>query len=164
MDSVQELVSVLSEKGEAMEEMVALLEEEQRCVVELDLPALEENSQKKEAAIGRMKGLNECSSRLMFQTGAEYGISEGVNLSALIAHMDHPLVGEMERMQRGLIAVYDSMERLLSVNHGLVERSIQNMDASLAHIRKRLNLPDTYSGDGRISGMAMEGRIFRREI
>lgn len=162
-DSVEELIALLTEKGCVLQEMLAILEEEQRCIVALDVANLEASGEKKEEVIARMRELNDRCRRVVERAGAECGVSGEVSLTPIIARLDTPAGERLADLQGRLLSIYGSMDQLLATNRGLIEGSIQNMENSLAFFQRFLRFADTYGNGGHMVEGAVEGSIVYRE-
>jgi len=162
-NSVEELINALTEKGSVLQEMLAILEEEQRCIVELDIASLEASGERKVKVIERMQGLNDRCRRFIEQAGVECGVEEPFTLTPLIARLDVPEGERLTDLQSRLLSIHSSMDQLLSVNRGLIEESIHSMDHSLAFFQRILRFADTYGNGGHMVEGAVEGSIVYRE-
>lgn len=163
-DSVKSLIVALSEKGDAMLEMLGVLREERRCVEGLDMSGLERSGREKERIMERMLAMNSNCRKLLARAGARRGASDADTLSQLMAVADRNEADELGRVRAGLLSSAGDIDREAALNRGILERSINSMEKTMAFCIKLLNNSDTYRSNGAPSDAVAGGRIIRREV
>src|SRR6185369_3908365 len=87
---VSDLISALTEKGALLREMRRLLQEEQSCLVSLDLARMEENQQEITGALDRMERLSDDCRDMIGSIGSRLGLPGNATLSPIIARVGQP--------------------------------------------------------------------------
>ncbi len=162
--NVKELISLLVVKGLTMEELVQSHAEEQRCIVALDLAALQENSKKKAETMATLTELQRECRRLMREAGSELGLGEVPTLSTLVSAADETVQVELRPLQRRLAWLATTLEKQQEMNRGMLENSLSRVRCSMALFGQLLGGRDTYGAQGRLNSGALSGRVLHREI
>lgn len=148
--SIEELIATLSEKGELLRNLKALLQEEQVCLISLDLARLEENQQEMTAAMDRMVRLSEACKAMIASLGAELGLPGSPTLSPIIDRLAQPEQNALRAAQAMIAEDADALGGELALNRGLLEDSLKVVDRSVGFFNRLFNPGDTYGVAGSI--------------
>lgn len=148
--AVTELLAALSEKGELLTRLNALLEEERSSLTSLDLAGLEENQQDVNEAMERLATLSESCRRMIGSLGAEFGLGETVSLTPVIAQLAGAEKGALQEAQALVAARSRALSGTLALNRGLLEDSLNVVDGSVSFFNRLFNPGDTYGMGGSI--------------
>jgi len=148
--SVVELIAALSEKGELIKRLKALLQEEQSCLVSLDLARMEENQQEIVAGMERMARLSEQCRAMIAALSAGLGIAGNSTLSPIIERLAPTEQKALREAQAGIAADSRALGGALSLNRGLLEDSLKVVDRSVSFFNRLFNPGDTYGVAGSI--------------
>jgi hypothetical protein len=162
--SLVELIRLLSGQEQAMEELMAALTEEERCIASADLASLDRSGRRKEAAIACLMQLKSACIDLMVQIGAARGASETRSLSPLISAMSAAEQMEVRPLQQRLVWLAVVLERQLELNRGMLVNSLDLVRSSMALFGRLLGGFDTYGARGQVSRCKVWGSILHREI
>jgi hypothetical protein len=148
---IAELISKLAEKGTLLQEMRRLLQQEQACLVALDLAGLEENQQQIAGTMARMEELSGSCKEMIAALGAELGLPGGATLTPIIARLAQPEQGALRAAQTRISADSQAMGGELALNRGLLEDSIKVVERSVSFFNRLFNPGDTYGMGGMVS-------------
>jgi flagellar biosynthesis/type III secretory pathway chaperone len=158
------LITCLSENEKVLTELAFSLKEEQRCIVEMDLPSLEENSGRKEEITARLIHVRAECGALMQQAGCELGISEIPSLSTLIAAAAATDQTKLRPLQQRLMMLAQALERQHDMNRRMLENSIVMIKNSMVLFGRLLGGCDTYGAQGQINNGRSSGSFLRQEL
>ena len=162
--SIEELAKALSEKGALLKELKALLQQEQSCLVSLDLARLEENQQEIAGKMERMARLSEECRAMIASIGAELGLPGKATLSPIIARLAQPERKALAEAQALVADASGALGGALALNRGLLEDSIRVVDRSVNFFNRLFNPGDTYGGAGSIVARRGGSRFVCKEI
>jgi len=162
--SIADLISTLSEKGALLQQMRRLLQQEQSCLVALDLAGLEENQQVIAATMQRMEELSGSCKAMIAALGAEQGLPGGTTLSPIIARMAQPEQGALREAQARVAADSKALGGTLALNRGLLEDSLKVVDRSVNFFNRLFNPVDTYGLAGSMVARRGGSRFVCKEI
>lgn len=148
--AVTELLAALSEKGELLTRLNALLEEERSSLTALDLARLEENQQDVNEAMERLAALSDSCRRTIGSLGAELGLGETVSLTPVIGRLAGPEQVALQEAQALVAARSRALSGTLALNRGLLEDSLNVVDGSVNFFNRLFNPGDTYGVGGSI--------------
>jgi len=162
--SVTELIAALSEKGALLQEMRRLLQEEQSCLVSLDLARLEENQQEVACAMERMTLLSDACRTMISAVGAQLGLAENSTLSPIIARVAQPEQAALTEAQARIAADSQALGGALELNSALLEDSLKVVDRSVSFFNRLFNPGDTYGLAGSLVARRGGSRFVCKEI
>ena len=149
--NIAELISKLAEKGALLQDMRRLLQQEQACLVALDLAGLEENQQEIAGTMERMEALSRGCKEMIAALGAELGLPGDATLTPIIARLAQPEQGALRAAQTWITADSKDMGGDLALNRGLLEDSIKVVERSVSFFNRLFNPGDTYGMAGLVS-------------
>ena len=162
--NIADLISKLAEQGTLLQEMRRLLEQEQSCMVSLDLARLEENQQEIAGTMERMAQLSDACREMIAAIGAEQGLPGGATLSPIIARLAHPEKGALQEAQARISADSKALSGALTLNRTLLEDSLRMVDRSVSFFNRLFNPGDTYGLAGSIVARRGGSRFVCKEI
>lgn len=162
--SIAVLIASLTEKGELLKQLKVLLQEEQSCLIALDLAKLEENQQEITAAMERMAQLSKGCKSMIDSLGAELGLAGNVTLSPVIARLAQPEQQALREAQSKVAADSRALGGALDLNRGLLEDSLKMVDKSVNFFNRLFNPGDTYGVAGAIVSRRGGSRFVCKEI
>lgn len=162
--SMDSLISLLSENEQVLDDLASALDEEQRCIVELDLKRLGENSSRKRQLMSRLGEFRQEGMRLLREAGNELGCKETTDLSGLLTVAGARERARLAPLQQRLVTRARSVARQHEVNRRILEKSNGMINSSLSLCARMLGGCDTYGAQGRISNGMAGVSILRREI
>ena len=162
--SLDRLISLLSENEQVLDDLAATLDEEQRCIVELDLQRLGENGSRKGQIMVRLGQFREEGMKLIRQAGSETGCAETKDLSGLLAGLGVRERARLAPLQQRLVERTRSVERQHENNRRILEKSNGMINSTLSHIVSALGGCGTYGAQGRVSNSMAGVGLLRREI
>jgi len=148
--NIAELIAALSDKGELLNQLHSLLQEEQNCLTSLDLARLEENQQEMMSAMERLARLSENCKKMMEAIGSELGLAGEVSLSPIIARLAQPEQKALREAQVKISTGSHSLGGALALNRGLLEDSLKVVDRSVNFFNRLFNPGNTYGVAGSI--------------
>ena len=162
-DRVSRLISLLSEKESALQELLQLLEEERNCLLQHDMEKLQSQAKKKLELYDRLTGSARLCRQLIDQLGAELGVAGAHNLSPLLQRLPQPQRETLQGLQRRLLVLGSAMLQLSSLNGHLIKGALLTVTRSLEFFGRIFNRGNTYGASGRLVGGASGPRLLRRE-
>jgi hypothetical protein len=162
--SIVELIAALAEKGALLKQLKGLLQQEQSCMISLDLARLEENQQEIVGAMDRMARLSEGCQALIGSIGAELGLPGNATLSPIIARLAQPEQRALREAQAAVTADSHALGGALTLNRGLLEDSLKVVDRSVSFFNRLFNPGDTYGLAGSIVSRRGGSRFVCKEI
>ncbi|ACM18999.1 flagellar biogenesis chaperone FlgN [Geotalea daltonii FRC-32] len=161
---IDELIRALREKGALLDEMYQLLEEEQNCIIALDMARLETNQSEVDSAMGRLERLNGNCRNLLAKTGAALGLEDNGSLSPLIARTAGQERLALQGLQTDLTTSTTAVDNLLAMNRNLLQDSLGLVDRSLNFFNSLFNNPTTYGQAGTMRTNNGGARLVCKEI
>jgi hypothetical protein len=162
--STAQLIDTLSEKGTLLQEMKGLLQQEQACLVALDLAGLEENQQRISDTMDRMAQLSGSCRAQVAALGAEVGLAGDATLSPIIARLSQPDQGALREAQARVAAQSQGLDGALALNRGLLEDSLKVVDRSVSFFNRLFNPGETYGLAGSLVSRRGGSRFVCKEI
>jgi len=159
-----QLITLLSEKRDLLEKMLPYLEEERRCIVELDMARLSVVAEQKSELLDMLQETSKASRLLMQQLAGEMGMPEAQSLSPLLTKLEEPQQEELRGLQGAILASGAAFERLLRSNGDLLKGALLTVDRSLEFFGRVLNNSTTYGEAGRMVGGANRSRFLSGEV
>jgi flagellar biosynthesis/type III secretory pathway chaperone len=159
-----QLVTVLTSKRTSMEELLVVLKDEQRSIIEIDLMSLETLDYRKRDLLTAMDRNNaEC--RLLYKEAAvELKLDKAETLSPIISKASPPVREILKSLQAKLLEHGDAMNRLLDFNRELLEGSLRHVRETLAFFNSVMQTrSSTYGDAGRMITAGNEVRLVCKE-
>jgi flagellar biosynthesis/type III secretory pathway chaperone len=160
------LVDVLREETKLARELVETLQEDQRRILEQDIPGLEQSNGGKETLVIRFESLEQARRDATGQLAARLGLSpEEASLSVLCERLG-PEARHLQEAAESLRAVIGSLKELVEIGRGFLEQSIVGIRGLLSLIQS-LRTPATHTYDARGRSAAPESSasvVVRREV
>jgi flagellar biosynthesis/type III secretory pathway chaperone len=159
-----QLVSALSSKSTALEELIALLQDEQRSIIEIDLAGLESLDARKRELLTSM-GRNNAECRLLLKAAAEeLKIEKTESLSPLISKVAPPLRDTLKGLQSRLLELGDTLNKILDFNRELLEGSLRHVRESMEFLNSFFTRRSTYGEAGGMLQSSNGVRLVCKEI
>jgi dsRNA-specific ribonuclease len=162
--SIEELISKLAEKGTLLQEMRRLLQQEQSCLVALDLTRLEENQQEIARTMEKMEQLSDTCKAMIAAIGAELGLPGNATLSPIIDRMAQPEKGALKEAQSRIAADSKALGGDLALNRGLLEDSLKVVERSVSFFNRLFSPGDTYGLAGSLVSRRGASHFVCKEI
>jgi flagellar biosynthesis/type III secretory pathway chaperone len=163
-EHIAALKTVLVEKQGLLECLSAVIEEENRYVVELDSSPLASTSARKEQVFEKIARLNEKCRTVLESTNQELGLPRGSSLSQVVGRLKSPERDVLRSLQEKLIVVAKKNEQLLALNKELLESSLSLIDRSMKFFSGLLNSGGTYGMSGRMLDVPSAARLVCKEM
>lgn len=160
-----QLVTVLSSKRTSMEELLALLQDEQKNIIDIDLHGLATLDGRKRELLTAMDRNNaEC--RLLFKSAAlELKLDKAETLSPIIEQAGPQVRETLKGLQARILELGQAMNRLLDFNRELLEGSLAHVRESIAFFNSVMQRQSSTYGDaGRMLDSGKKVRLVCREI
>lgn len=163
-EKIAQLTAALTEKGTLLAELKGLLQEEQDCLVSLDLPRLEENQQQVVEMMERMVRLSEACKAMIGSISTQMGLTGNTTLSPIIERLAQPEQQQLKKAQAAIAADSSALGGALALNRGLLEDSLKVVDRSVSFFNRLFNPGDTYGVAGSIVTSRGGSRFICKEI
>lgn len=164
VETLLQLITLLSEKREILEKVLPLLEQENRCIVALDLDGLGEVLELKGGLLDRLQETSERSRLVLKQLACELGVPEAESVSPLLAKLEPPQRELLRGLQGALLESGAAFERLLGMNGELLQGALGTVNRSLDFFGRLFNRNATYGGAGKFVTGAPRPRIVSGEV
>jgi hypothetical protein len=164
INSLKELIAVLSEKAVLLESVQKALEEERRCLIECRPEGLDEKTRDAEESISRLNKLNSRFRTLLARTGEELGLPGVETLSALIPAVEPQKRIQLKELQERCFSAAGAIGGIIALNQALIKNSLEIIGHSLSLFSNLLGGAETYGAAGRVSSGKAAAGIFCREI
>jgi flagellar biosynthesis/type III secretory pathway chaperone len=162
-EGIARLIELLTEKEGALQELLHLLEEEQACLVQLDMAKLQSQAERKQELYDRLTRSARLCRQLIDQLAGELGVAGAHNLSPLLPAMPLPQRETLQGLQQRLLDLGKGLEKLSSLNGHLLQGALGTVNRSLEFFGRMFNRSTTYGGAGQMVAVAPAARLLRRE-
>ncbi len=147
---VLELTAALDEETRLARELVEVLQQDQKRVVERDVEGLEKSNREKEELVLRLHGVETTRRELVATLAARLGLDPQHARVAAICERLGSEGAPLETAAQNLRAVLSSLQELVAVGRGFLEQSILGIRSLLSLIQSlRTPEPQTYDASGR---------------
>ncbi|MBU5611493.1 flagellar protein FlgN [Geomonas azotofigens] len=146
--SIVELIAALCEKGVLLDQMQALLQEEQECMSSLDMARLEENQQEIGAGMERLAKLSEQCQQMIAAIGTDLGMPGNTTLSPIIERLSAPEKQALKEAQQSVTGNAQALQGALALHRRLIEDSLNVVGRSVNFFNRLFNPGQTYGGAG----------------
>jgi hypothetical protein len=159
-----QLVTALSSKRDEMGKLLQLLQEEQKCIIEVDIAELENLESRKRDLLGVMER-GSAEYRLLLKDAArELKLEKAENLSPIIQKISSPLRETLSLLQSSLLEIGDSLNRVLDFNRDLLTGSLNHVRENMAFFDAVMNRRKTYGEAGTMVMNGNKSRLVCKEI
>jgi hypothetical protein len=162
--SISELLTALTEKVALLKELQVLSQQEQSCLVALDLQSLDENQQKLEEVMDRMERVTNRCRGLISAIAIDLGLSGHTSLSPIISRMKQPEQGALKEAQAQVMAESKALNGVLALNRGLLEESLDVVQRSVEFFNRLFNPGETYGVAGSLVARRGGSRFVCKEV
>ena len=162
-DEVSRLIALLSEKEDALQELLGLLEEERSCLVQMDLERLQSQAERKQELYDRLTGSARLCRQLIDRIAGEQGVPGAHTLSPLLPGLPQPQRETLLGLQERLLGLGRGMDKLSSLNAQLLQTALLTVNRSLEFFGRIFNRSTTYGGAGRMVAGSSGPKLLRRE-
>ncbi|QXE90341.1 flagellar protein FlgN [Geomonas subterranea] len=146
--NVVELIAALCEKGVLLDQMQALLQEEQECMASLDMARMEENQQEITAGMERLARLSGQCQGMIAAIGADLGMPGESTLSPIIERLGAPEKQALKEAQDSVTGNARALHGALALHRRLIEDSLNVVGRSVNFFNRLFNPGQTYGGAG----------------
>ncbi|MBJ6801199.1 flagellar protein FlgN [Geomonas propionica] len=146
--NVVELIAALCEKGVLLDQLQALLQEEQECMTSLDMARLEQNQQEIAAGMERLERLSGQCRQMIASIGADLGMPGNSTLSPIIERLAAPEKEALKEAQQSVTGNARALQGALALHRRLVEDSLNVVGRSVNFFNRLFNPGQTYGGAG----------------
>ena len=160
-----QLVNALSGKRASMEELLLILQNEQRSIIDIDLDSLTTlEGRKKELLTAIERNNAEC--RLLFKEASlELNLDKVENLTPIISVAPPPVCHDLKGLQTKLRELGHTMKQLLDFNKELLEGSLSHMRESITFFNSVMQRQgSTYGYAGNMLDSGNKVRLVCKEI
>lgn len=163
VQSVQELITSLTENDRVIGELLQLLEEEQQNVVQLQGERVEAVAGRIRDLLARLEAAASDIRRILARLAREVGLQDGTTLSLIIPHVALPQRKSLEELRAGLIERGELVNGLLEFNRELLSGGLQAVNSALEFFKTVMTRRATYGDQGRLLDGANGARLVNRE-
>ncbi|WP_129124768.1 flagellar protein FlgN [Geomonas oryzae] len=146
--SIAELIAALCEKGILLDQLQALLKEEESCMISLDLARMEENQQEIAAGMERLAKLSEQCRLMIASVGAELGMPGNQTLSPIIERVGAAQKRALAEAQQSVTGNAKALQGALALHRRLIEDSLNVVGNSVNFFNRIFNPGHTYGVAG----------------
>lgn len=163
-NTVAELITVLSEKEAIMNELIGLLKQEQRSIVDIDLPGMELADEKKRAMLVKLEDSNNRFRQILKDAAAELDVAEAANLTCLLPRIGSSQRSALQGLQARLLELGANLDRTLLFNRELLQGSLRTVNRSLDFFQGLFRRSTTYGHAGGMVSSSASARLVCKEI
>jgi flagellar biosynthesis/type III secretory pathway chaperone len=160
---IPQLIEALDRKRNELKELLHLTEEEQRCIIEIDMAGLEILENNKRDLLMSMENTNTNCKQLLKEAAEECRLEGADSLSPIIHRVPSPLREKLSELQSGLLDLGQSLNKALEFNAELLANSIRHVEDSLGFLSSFLTTSTTYGESGSMVRTSDEVRLVRKE-
>jgi hypothetical protein len=151
------LIDILGREATLFEEFLQLLEEQQRALVEKDLPALQEITEKLQEKTVKSRLLDQERQKVVAEIKASRGLDGDLNVTRLLEITDDERADQLRRLRGLILKLHDQVTEVRNRNALLINRSREYVARTMKMLSE-LNMPEpAYSaaGNQRSEGQAL---------
>jgi flagellar biosynthesis/type III secretory pathway chaperone len=163
-NSTDRLIEALIQKEVALAELLQVMEQEQRSIMEVNLGNLEVQVERKKEAFARLQQSTALCRQLMTQLAGELELPGAERLSQLLPKLAAPQREELQRLQGHLLEMGEVLKRAESTNKSLLEGALITVNRTLDFFGRIFSRSNTYGEAGRMVGAGCSPRLLRREV
>jgi len=162
---INHLIDCLREKESLLEKLILLLDDEQNRIVHLDAAGLESCTEEKNRALNALARKKACCREALDSVARDVSLPADGNLSAILEKVGSPdSRAVLENLQRRIIELVDSLNRINNVNRDLLTSSLSLVNRSLDFFAGRMGTVRTYGDTGRVESRVPGGSFVRAEM
>ena len=161
--SIPQLLSLLDSKRNELQELLSLTEQEQRCIIEIDIPGLESLDNRKRELLQTMEKTNADCRKLLQEASHECQLVKVDGLTPIISRVAPPMQDKLKGVQTGLVELGDALNRAMEFNGELLVNSVRHIQDSLGFLSSFFTTSTTYGEAGSMVRNADEVRLVCKE-
>jgi flagellar biosynthesis/type III secretory pathway chaperone len=161
--SIQELISSLTDNDQVIEELLRLLNQEQESITRLQGDRLEEVAGRIRDLLNRLEGATSDVRRLLANLARELGLKDEATLSRIIPLLPPHQRGALEVLRARLLENGQQVNTLLEFNRELLSGGVQAVNSALDFFKSIMTRRTTYGGQGQLLDGANGVRLVNRE-
>lgn len=161
--AIANLAAMLAAKGEAMDRLLSLLDNECRLVTSLDMGSLAENDCQLESLLQEIALLTRRCRQQLRAAAADNGLLPESTFSQLLDRVDPHERDELGRLRERLFCLGAELQRRVDVSSAILGKSLASVGRSITLMTQGLNPAATYGEAGRMVTGTGFG-IYRKEI
>jgi len=161
--SVQELISALTDNDRIVEEILRLLEQEQESIAKLQGDRVVEVAGRVRDLLNRLEGTTCDIRRLIARLSREIGLRDGATLSGIIPLLPPHQREALDGLRTRLLANGQMVNRLLEFNRELLSGGLQAVNNALDFFKSIMTRRTTYGDQGKLLDSANSMRLVSRE-
>jgi len=161
---MRELVSALNGKHEELDELLNLTEQEQRCIIEIDINGLESLDSRKRELLTNMERTSSLCRQLLKKVSTELNIEPAETISPLLPKVPLPLRETLKGLQENLSQKGMKLNKSLDFNSELLEGALNHVRQSMNFLNSFFTRRSTYGEAGSMMQTSNEGRVVCKEV
>jgi len=161
---LQKLEAALISKRNDMEQLIILLKNEQRSIIDVDLAALEDLDVRKRELLGGMERSNAEYRQLLKEAATELKVDRIENLSSLLSVISPSQRENLKVLQTKIIELGESLKGVLEFNQGLLENSLGHVYQNLEFFNSLMSRSNTYGDAGNMVTGNGKAKLVCKEI
>ncbi|MBI5655713.1 MAG: flagellar protein FlgN [Geobacter sp.] len=159
-----EFIEALTAKRAAMEELLTILEAEQRSIIDVDIANLEQLDQRKRELLFSMERTNAACRLLLRKSAEELQVPQAESLSPLMPKIASPLRERFRGLQSRILELGEALQRVIAFNRSLLEGSLQHVQESVEFLNALFTRRSTYGQAGGMVSSTNDVRLVCKEI
>lgn len=159
-----DLVASLNIKRRELEELLDLTQQEQRCIIDIDLAGLETLDNRKRELLLSMERTSAEFRNLLKKASQEFQAGQPDTLSSLLPKVAPPLRATLKGLQARLIELGEALNKTLEFNKVLLNGSLEHVHSSINFLRSFFTTSSTYGQAGGMIKRSEEVRLVCKEI
>ncbi len=157
--SLENLVSILSEKEQLMERLARLLEDERRHIVAMDTGAMDHVRLEKSAVVECLEQCSHGCREALGLTASHLALPGDATLSAIIASVSAPHKAELVRLRSRLQELNEVLRRGNAFNQELLYEALGMINRSIEFFNDCFGRSETYGYGGHMESGITGGRL-----
>jgi flagellar biosynthesis/type III secretory pathway chaperone len=162
-ERVSRLITLLSEKESALQELLQLLEEERISLLHHDMNKLQSQAKRKLELYGQLTSSARLCRQLIDQLATDAGVAGVGSLSPLLPFLPEAERETLQGLQARLLEQGSAMLKRSAFNGHLIQGALLTVTRSLEFFGRILSRSNTYGASGRLVKGASAPRLLRRE-
>jgi len=155
---IMRLTALLYESEQTLQELLDILAEERRSLMQMETARLEDLTFDKQVLHERLQ-VASCKYRQLLSLLAEaVGVPGATTLSPLLSKLPQPQSGELRELQGRLLKLGRRLEQLGNENERLLSNALSTVNRSLDFFGRIFSRSATYSGNGGVTSVGTAPR------
>ena len=157
---LDKLLLLLKKEVSFSEELLNILQNEKKLLIDLELKALEENNQEKEVLLLKIARLEEERIDMLKEVSPELGIplSDNLTLLSLSKLVGDPYAFSLRDSYNYLRPLLDNIKQANQENMSLLHHALSNVQESISFLNGLIQEDPTYAHTGTFQNQKKNGR------